>query len=81
MVTGESQARLQKNTLVYYLKTKLEKGKGRKTNWIMHEYVLNETPPPNSEAFARGNKVRIRVYPLNFKVTYFGFNFLKSSSR
>ncbi|KAL1814088.1 hypothetical protein ACET3Z_024153 [Daucus carota] len=30
----------KKNTLVYYIRSRDERGKGQKTNWIMHEYVL-----------------------------------------
>lgn len=35
-----------KNTLAYYIRTKGNKGKGQKTNWIMHEFVLYDSKVP-----------------------------------
>ncbi|CAI9786862.1 unnamed protein product [Fraxinus pennsylvanica] len=39
----------RKNTLVYFQKAVNQKGFGVKTNWIMHEYVLDERLVPSNE--------------------------------
>ncbi|KAL2536274.1 NAC domain containing protein 74 [Forsythia ovata] len=53
----------RKNTVVYFEKaTQKQKGLGIKTNWIMHEYVLDESlvPPKNDKGLILRLVVKVK---------------------
>ncbi|CAI9766877.1 unnamed protein product [Fraxinus pennsylvanica] len=60
------ESRLGRNTLVYFRKTKQEKGIGVKTNWIMHEFTVDERLLPLSDGASLDKKandiVLCRIY-------------------
>lgn len=51
----------RKNPLVYFQKTKQERGFGVKTNWIMHEFILHDRLLPPSDG-ASANKEVCHLY-------------------